>query len=156
MLTYFNNAAKPLKCDDGTYRCQENSDWEVDFSVITLEEPADEKYGFLGVGYECGTQRYAAVDTAGYPGDLPGCPWRMYGDSGALDAFDACEEDLGDSVVTSTLDIYPGQSGSAVWDSENMIRALVNAMGSEGEAYHRTIGKWVAQAIKDEVAAASS
>ncbi|GAB4813559.1 hypothetical protein N2152v2_000605 [Parachlorella kessleri] len=155
VMTYFNNAGQPFKCDAGD-ECHHLVDWELDFAVITLKELAGENYGYLSVGYTCGEQSYEEVDTAGYPGDLPGFPWRMYGDSGALGTFDACLTDLSDSVVTSTLDSYPGQSGSGVWDSEDVIRALVNASGSEGEAYHRTIAKWVFQAITEEIAAASS
>ncbi|GAB4813381.1 hypothetical protein N2152v2_000427 [Parachlorella kessleri] len=156
VTTYFNNAGRPGQCDNGKYECQTTSDFEVDFAIITLEEPADEKYSYLSVGYKCGEVEYDDVATAGYPGDLPDFPLRMYGDSGALDPFNACLTDLDDSVVTSTLDTYHGQSGSGVWDSGYTIRALVNGGRADGQTLHRTIARWVFQAIKEDVDAASS
>ena len=153
-MTYFVNANRATKCENGKYECQSFYDYEMDFAVITLMEPVDEKYGYLMVGYKCGEQEYDDVYTAGYPGDLPDFPLRMYGDRGALEVFDACQYDLSDSIITSTLDTYHGQSGSGVWDSGYVIRALVNSGGSEGEAYHRTIAKWVFQAIVGAIDAA--
>ena len=154
-MTYFVNANRATKCENGKYECQSFYDYEMDFAVITLKMPVGKTLDYLGVGYICGEQEYDDVYTAGYPSDLPGFPWRMYGDSGALAAFDACQDDLRDSIVTSTLDTYHGQSGSGVWDSDYMIRALVNSGGSNGVTYHRTIAKWVFEAIMIVVNAGS-
>jgi hypothetical protein len=93
------------------------------------------------------------VDTAGYPGDLPGWGDRMYATSGTLGAFRGCKLDLGNNIVLSDIDAYQGQSGSATWDSEFMVRALVNG-GSRSRALHRVISEWVFEKVKEEVDAA--
>ena len=59
--------------------------------------------------------------------------------------------DIANGVRTSDLDIYPGQSGSAVWqwpgpvldtiDLNYQIRAIVNTVEDAGKAYHRTMTK---------------
>ena len=52
-------------------------------------------------------------------------------------------------VVASDLDIFPGQSGSNVWDSDLYTRALVNAEGGDGRAYHRTMTRSVFNFVVD-------
>lgn len=116
-----------------------------------LPAPAAADVGFFGLGYDC-TEKEYQVSTAGYPGDLPGWGTRMYQTSGTLEPFKGCaaDSDLANNLVYSDLDSYQGQSGSAVWDGEYIIRALLNG-GSDTSTLHRVISKWAFDLITEEV-----
>jgi V8-like Glu-specific endopeptidase len=150
VMTVYNNAGAPVECGGGA-RCQRKTDRRYDFAVLTLEEDVGDEFGFLAVGYACDNATYA-VQTAGYPGDLPGAPYTMYGALGTLQTFAGCDVSLSNNVITSDLDTGPGQSGSGIWDDEFVIRAVHVAGGGP---LHRAISHWVYQQIKEEVEAHS-
>ena len=50
--TWFNNAKPPVPCKDGKRTCQSKQDFAFDISLIRLEEPVGNTYGWLGLG-EC-------------------------------------------------------------------------------------------------------
>ncbi len=148
-MTVYNNAGAPVECAGG--RCQRKEDRRYDFSVLTLEEDLGSEFGFLGVGYSCEEREYT-VDTAGYPGDLPGAPFNMYGTQGTLAAFSGCEASLASNVISSDLDTSAGQSGSGIWDDEYVIRAV--HVAGRGPL-HRAVTRWAYEQIRAEVEAHS-
>ncbi len=72
----------------------------------------------------------------------------MYTTSGTLQNFEGCNPDLQANVITSDLDTAPGQSGSAIWDMDFVIRAIHVAGGGP---YHRSITRWVYNQVKAEI-----
>lgn len=137
--TWFSNAKPPVRCNDGSWRCQYPSDFVYDIAIIRLAESVGDQYGWLGFGYDCTSIAYSPVDTAGYPGDKPGSQSRMWAHTGgAINAFAGCtaKEDQANGYVYSSIDAAPGQSGSAIWDRSGRIRAVLVS-----EPYQRTINK---------------
>lgn len=52
--TFFVNAGPPVKCTDGSLRCQTVQDYAYDIGIIRLEQPVGNTYGYLGVGERTG------------------------------------------------------------------------------------------------------
>ena len=148
VTTMWNNAARPNRCRDGSFKCYSKRDFSFDYAVIQLYEDAGNTFGWLGLGYTCRAMRYS-VRTAGYPSDKPDYPLQMYTTEGTLESFNACSETLDNQVITSNLDTAPGQSGSAIWDISPgwRIRAI-NVSRGPG---HRAITRGAFQRIRDWV-----
>lgn len=126
VTTMYHNAGLPSSCPDG--QCSAFKDWTYDYAVIQLWEDVGNQYGWLGLTYQCGSKALS-VRTAGYPGDKPDFPQRMYTTTAVMDPFDGCVENVENGHIKNNLDSAPGQSGSGIWDSNGYVRAiLVNSL----------------------------
>lgn len=75
----------------------------------------------------------------------------MYAMSATLPAFSGCSDYLSDNVIYSTLDVWHGQSGSAVWDGDNVIRAIVVGVDDNGNG--KSILRTISEAVFEQVEA---
>lgn len=71
--TWFNNAKPPVVCKDGKRTCQSQQDFAYDISLIRLEEPVGNTYGWLGLG-ECRRAGWAPRRTQ----HVLQCKWRLW------------------------------------------------------------------------------
>lgn len=123
--TLFVHASTDDLCPDGSHGCSSAQDSVFDIALIRLAEPVGDTYGWMASGYRCAATSYA-VTTAGYADDLP--DRHMYTTSGTLYSFSACpapQWSVSGNVVRSDLDAATGQSGSAVWDSQQTVRGII-------------------------------
>lgn len=135
-----------------------------ELAVLTLEEDVGYQQGWLGLRYTCET-RPVAVESAGYPRDLNERAYgaaqgdrstlHMYRSTGTLDAFSGCSGAVRDGCVTGDLDSNPGQSGSAVWDSDWMVRAVHVASDYGGHSRQRTVNAWAMARVLEVLGASN-
>lgn len=76
--TWFNNAKPPVPCKDGKLTCQSKQDFAFDISLIRLEEPVGNTYGWLGLG-ECVRAGWAPRRSqhVGHSQHMLQCEWRL-------------------------------------------------------------------------------
>lgn len=100
------------------YGWANNGDWRYDIGVIHLNQNIGERTGWFGLTWSpFGFS--GLMTTAGYPSDKRwGTLWRTY--------FWASKPTNGKLFYSNDWDLWYGQSGSAAWMGDNVIRAVVS------------------------------
>jgi hypothetical protein len=114
--------------------CIMNADIPLDVAVIRLSEVTTSFTGYFGLQTSCGAKQYSCR-TCGYPSDKPQYGWHTWYTTGVL-PFSGCGGWTSSGVARTTIDAYPGQSGSAAWTTDNNVRGVLSCTGG-GYTYFR-------------------
>jgi len=97
-----------------------------DFALITLSKPVGQKAGWLGLEWANG-KKAVDLSTAGYPADKEeGTMWSTTCPRTSFSYVDASN-----NIVQHTCDSTHGQSGSAMFDTDNNVRAVLTGGGGD-------------------------
>lgn len=114
--------------------CIMTADIPLDVAVIRLAEVTTSFTGYFGLQTSCGSKKYSCR-TEGYPGDKPQYGWRTWYTTGVL-PFSGCAGWTSGGVARTTIDSYPGQSGSPAWSTDLNVRGVLSCTGG-GYTYFR-------------------
>eukprot|EP01023_Acetabularia_acetabulum_P052578 TRINITY_DN5836_c1_g1_i15.p1 TRINITY_DN5836_c1_g1~~TRINITY_DN5836_c1_g1_i15.p1 ORF type:complete len:287 (-),score=35.80 TRINITY_DN5836_c1_g1_i15:431-1291(-) len=102
---------------------------EEDFALLFLDQDLGSKTGWFDVNIDCSQTIYEELVVCGYPQDKPvGSMWF----SSCESELDACEKAGESGTFIHTCDTEGGQSGSPVWDINNMDQRVIRGVHSRG------------------------
>ena len=137
----------------------DSRDW--DLALITLDRNVGNYTGWLGYSYNNDDDFYNGMaQTAGYPTDLTPSQNDMWYTSGNARSYGITAQQL----LSNTIDIYPGQSGSPVYYDQGAQGLIAHGVVSYQNSYYNgftrinsevynAIGSWIAAEATNHPAA---